>query len=107
MERIGKAIRKQIGYGWGFGLHEALDQCGALFGPLAVAAALGGRGDYRTAFEVLLAPTVVTLSMLVIARFLYPRPEDPDVYVPNVEATGQIHRSCGGTAEHRGSDLLW
>ncbi len=48
VERIGKAIRnpprdvmlshaaKQIGYGWGFGLHEALDQFGALFGPLVV-----------------------------------------------------------------------
>jgi hypothetical protein len=53
LERVGKAIRnpprdvmlshagKQVGgYGWVFGLHEALDQCGAMFGPLAVAAVL-------------------------------------------------------------------
>jgi hypothetical protein len=48
-ERVGKATRnpprdamlshaaKQMGYGWGFGLHEALDQFGAMFGPLLVA----------------------------------------------------------------------
>jgi len=100
VERIGKAIRnpprdvmlshaaKQIGYGWGFGLHEALDQFGALFGPLVVAAVLAARGNYRSAFAILLIPAVVTLSLLVIARFLYPRPEDLEVSVPNVDAAG-------------------
>jgi len=100
VERIGKAIRnpprdvmlshaaKQIGYGWGFGLHEALDQFGALFGPLVVAAVLGIRGDYRTAFAVLLIPALMTLALLIIARVLYPRPEDLDVAVPNVHAEG-------------------
>jgi MFS family permease len=100
VERIGKAIRnpprdvmlshaaKQIGYGWGFGLHEALDQFGALFGPLVVAAVLAGRGDYRTAFAVLLVPAILTLILLVSARLLYPRPEDLEVSVPNVEASG-------------------
>jgi predicted MFS family arabinose efflux permease len=53
LERVGKAIRnpprdvmlshagKQAGgYGWAFGLHEALDQFGAMFGPLVVSAVL-------------------------------------------------------------------
>ena len=100
MERIGKAIRnpprdvmlshaaKQMGYGWGFGLHEALDQFGALFGPLVVAAVLATRGNYRNAFAVLLVPAVMTLILLVIARWLYPRPEDMEVSVPNVHAEG-------------------
>lgn len=100
VERIGKAIRnpprdvmlshaaKQIGYGWGFGLHEALDQFGALFGPLVVAAVLARHGNFRTAFAVLLVPAVVTLMMLVIARLLYPRPEDLDAPVPNIHAGG-------------------
>ena len=100
VERIGKAIRnpprdvmlshaaKQIGYGWGFGLHEALDQFGALFGPLVIAAVLATRGNYRTAFAVLLVPAIVTLALLVIARFVYPRPEDLEVSVPNVKAAG-------------------
>src|SRR5579863_3096843 len=49
IERVGKATRnpprdvmlshaaKEMGYGWGFGVHEALDQSGALIGPLVVA----------------------------------------------------------------------
>jgi MFS family permease len=100
VERIGKAIRnpprdvmlshaaKQMGYGWGFGLHEALDQFGALFGPLIVAAVLASRGNYRSAFAILLVPAFVTVSLLLIARFLYPRPQDLEVSVPNVHAAG-------------------
>ena len=100
VERIGKAIRnpprdvmlshaaKQIGYGWGFGLHEALDQFGALFGPLVVAAVLAARGNYKTAFAILLVPAIVTLLLLVFARFSYPKPEDLEVSVSNVEASG-------------------
>ena len=100
VERVGKAIRnpprdvmlshaaKQIGYGWGFGLHEALDQFGALFGPLVVAAVLAARGNYKTAFAILLVPAIVTLLLLVFARFSYPKPEDLEVSVSNVEASG-------------------
>ena len=100
LERIGKAIRnpprdvmlshaaKHIGYGWGFGLHEALDQFGALFGPLVVAAVLARRGDYRGGFAVLLVPGLLTLIFLILARVLYPRPEDMEVTVPNVQAEG-------------------
>jgi MFS family permease len=104
VERIGKAIRnpprdvmlshaaKQIGYGWAFGLHEAVDQIGALFGPLVVAAVLASRGNYRTAFAVLLVPAIVTLSLLVFARLSYPKPEDMDVSVANVETAGLPRR---------------
>lgn len=100
LERVGKAIRnpprdvmlshaaKQMGYGWGFGLHEALDQFGALCGPLLIAAVLARRGDYHTAFAVLLVPAIVTLVLLLFARLLYPRPEDMEVSVPNVAAAG-------------------
>jgi MFS family permease len=100
VERIGKAIRnpprdvmlshaaKQMGYGWGFGLHEALDQFGALFGPLVVAAVLAARGNYKTAFAILLVPAILTLLLLVFARFSYPKPEDLEVSVANVQASG-------------------
>lgn len=89
LERIGKAIRnpprdvmlshagKQAGgYGWAFGLHEALDQFGAMFGPLAVAAVLAREGSYQQAFAVLLVPAAVNLSLVLAARWLYPKPED-------------------------------
>ncbi len=100
VERVGKATRnpprdvmlshaaKDIGYGWAFGIHEALDQLGALFGPLVVAAVLSRRGDYRMAFAVLLVPAVLTLSMLVVARVLYPRPEELESTPPDVHAAG-------------------
>jgi MFS family permease len=88
IERIGKAIRnpprdvmlshaaREMGYGWGFGVHEALDQSGALFGPLLVAAILLHRGEYRIAYEILLIPALLTLGFLLVARFIYPTPGD-------------------------------
>ncbi|WP_337821977.1 MFS transporter [Amycolatopsis sp. A1MSW2902] len=97
LERVGKAIRnpprdamlshaaKQIGYGWGFGVHEALDQFGALFGPLLIAFVLSlSHQDYRLAFAVLAAPAAVMLCLLGVARLLYPRPQDLE---PSAAAT--------------------
>jgi hypothetical protein len=67
---------REMGYGWGFGVHEALDQAGALFGPLLVTAVLSRRNRYPAAFGTLLAPAITTLALLVIARFAYPRPRE-------------------------------
>jgi MFS family permease len=100
LERVGKAIRnpprdvmlshaaKQMGYGWGFGLHEGLDQAGALIGPLVVAAVLAARGSYRPAFAALVIPAAITLALLVVARLEYPRPEDLDPEVREIRAGG-------------------
>jgi MFS family permease len=100
LERIGKAIRnpprdvmlshagKQIGRGWAFGLHEALDQFGALFGPLLVAFILVRKSDYRLAFAALLVPGLVCLTFLLVARWLYPKPEEMETDVPNVQTQG-------------------
>jgi predicted MFS family arabinose efflux permease len=100
LERVGKATRnpprdvmlshaaKEMGYGWAFGVHEALDQSGALFGPLVAAAVLAIRGEYRIAFAVLLIPALVTLSILAVARLTYPRPEEMEATPPDVKATG-------------------
>ena len=101
LERVGKAIRnpprdvmlahaaKRVGgYGWVFGLHEALDQFGAMFGPLAVAAVLAHRGDYRLAFAVLLVPALINLALVALARLLYPRPQDLESTPPNIQGKG-------------------
>jgi len=77
-----------MGYGWGFGVHEALDQFGAMFGPLVVAAVLALRGQYQFAFVVLLIPALVTLGILLVARLTYPRPEEMETHPPDVQATG-------------------
>jgi len=101
LERVGKATRnpprdvmlshaaKEVGgYGWAFGVHEALDQFGALFGPLAISGVLAWRGQYQFAFAILLIPALITLSLITTARFLYPRPEEMESHSPNVQATG-------------------
>jgi Major Facilitator Superfamily len=99
-ERIGKAIpnpprdvmlshaAKEMGYGWGFGIHEALDQFGALFGPLLVAAIFFYRGDYRAAFAVLVVPAAIVLVLLIFARILYPRPEDLESSAQDLQTAG-------------------
>ena len=100
-ERIGKATRnpprdvmlshaaKQVGgYGWAFGTHEALDQLGALLGPLLVAAILASQGSYKIAFATLLIPAIICLSLIFTARFLYPKPEEMEMSIPNVESKG-------------------
>lgn len=89
LERVGKAIpnpprdvmlshagKTVGGYGSAFGLHEALDQSGAMFGPLAVSVVLAYDHSYREAFAVLLFPAVINLSLVLLACFLYPNPED-------------------------------
>lgn len=73
MERTGKAVRSpaastmksragaKIGQGWAFGLHEALDQTGAMTGPLIAALVLALHHDYRLAFAWLAIPAMLTL----------------------------------------------
>lgn len=88
VERLGKAIRtpardamlshatRQMGHGWGFGLHEAMDQIGAVLGPLIVFAVLSYRNDYRLGFAVLLVPALLALMALTVARLQFPRPQE-------------------------------
>ncbi|MBP1611641.1 MAG: major facilitator superfamily 1, partial [Acidobacteria bacterium] len=68
VERFGKALRNPsrdaimagaaltVGTGRGFALHEALDQIGAVTGPLVVGAAIAWGGGYRAGFAILLIP---------------------------------------------------
>ncbi len=88
LERLGKAIRspardamlshatKLVGRGWGFGIHEALDQVGALLGPMILFAAFSLRGGYREGFAILLAPAALALAALLAARAKVPSPEE-------------------------------
>ncbi|MFB7708667.1 MFS transporter [Streptomyces sp. NPDC056105] len=80
-ERVGKAVRSPAkdtllshaaaatGLGKGFAVHEALDQVGALLGPLAVAGMLALTGDdYGPTLAVLAVPGVAVLALLVWLR---------------------------------------
>ena len=85
-ERIGKAVRSPakdailshasagIGRGWGFGIHEALDQIGAVAGPLLFVAALAAGGTYRGGFALLAVPFVLLLAALAFAWRSMPDP---------------------------------
>jgi predicted MFS family arabinose efflux permease len=101
LERVGKATRnpprdamlshaaKDMGYGWAFGVHEALDQFGAMFGPLAVALVMAiSHGDYKIAFASLAVPGAIMLLLLAVARMLYPRPQDLEAGPAHVTSEG-------------------
>jgi MFS family permease len=92
LERVGKAIRNPPrdvmlshaanhlgGYGWTFGIHEACDQFGAMFGPLVVAWVLARHGSYHEAFAVLLVPAVINFALVLTASRLFPAPEDLEI----------------------------
>ena len=87
-ERTGKAIRSpardvllshaaiKVGKGFGFGLHEALDQIGATLGPLAVAAILYFQFGYRASFAILAMPAFLGLTVLLVVQQIYPNPRN-------------------------------
>jgi MFS family permease len=87
LERAGKAVRtpardvmlsqasKIIGRGWGFGLHEFMDQVGAFMGPLLVALVLTeSHQHYSRAYAVLAIPAGLALVSLFTAIKFYPDP---------------------------------
>ncbi|KAF5090193.1 MFS transporter [Methanoculleus horonobensis] len=85
-ERIGKAVRTPardtilshattaVGRGWGFGVHKALDQVGAVAGPLVMAAALAVTGGYAQGFLLLGIPLAGVPIALFLGRSEVPRP---------------------------------
>lgn len=99
-ERMGKAIRTpardamlshattEVGRGWGFGFHEAMDQIGAMLGPLIVALVLCVNGSYRAGFAYLLIPAILAVLVITVAARLYPHPQHLEVTVPKLETKG-------------------
>jgi MFS family permease len=85
VERVGKGIRnpakdallsragRELGHGYAFGLHEFLDQLGAVAGPLLVAVGVAYSG-YRLGFAVLIVPALIALFFLWRARGIEPAP---------------------------------
>ncbi|MEV6329944.1 MFS transporter [Streptomyces sp. NPDC051909] len=98
-ERVGKAVRSPAkdtllshataatGRGRGFAVHEAMDQVGALVGPLLVAGmlALTG-GDYGPALGMLALPGVAVLGLLLWLRSRVP---DPEAYERDATAAAE------------------
>ncbi|MBI3793966.1 MAG: MFS transporter [Nitrospinae bacterium] len=86
-QRVGKATRapardtiisyaaKNVGTGFGYGLHEAFDMVGALAGPILISIFFYFHFGYETSFMLLFVPGLVAMSVLAVARKKYPRPE--------------------------------
>jgi MFS family permease len=81
LERVGKALRspsrdtvlsiigKNVGAGKAFGIHEAIDQIGAVLGPLLFAAVLFfSSNNYQAAYGMLLIPFVL---MMIVVFYTY------------------------------------
>jgi MFS family permease len=85
-ERAGKAVRSpaktallahaagEVGLGRGFGVHKALDQAGAVAGPLLVAAVVAIAGTLWPAMAVLIVPGAAALLLLAWIRRRMPDP---------------------------------
>jgi MFS family permease len=99
-ERMGRGIRSPVrdamlshaasrtGLGWGFGLHQALDQLGAVAGPLVVSGVLFVGSGYQAAFGWLLIPALLSMAVLLAARYLFPRPHDFELAPAPLEGEG-------------------
>jgi MFS family permease len=84
VERTGKSLRGpardvllseatgKIGHGWGFGVHSAMDQTGAVLGPLLMADAVMRANHFGPAYLRLAFPAAGALIALLIGRAIYP-----------------------------------
>jgi MFS family permease len=80
LERTGKAVRspakstllavaaRNVGRGRGFGVHKALDQTGALLGPLLVAMVIAVTSHTWAGLAVLAVPGIIALGVLAWMR---------------------------------------
>ncbi len=103
-ERAGRGVRapardlmlshaaSRVGFGWAFGLHEALDQIGAVSGPLLVSLVLYLGGDYRDAFATLLLPALACLALMFVASLRYPRTALLEAPSPASEGDARLPR---------------
>lgn len=87
LERIGKGLRspardsivsfvsQKIGRGVGFGITEALDQVGAILGPLIFLVSYSIYHNYKAGFAVMFIPYFLLMLTLFIARSFVPNPD--------------------------------
>jgi len=99
VERVGKGLRapvrdvvlaevtEDIGRGKGFGIHELMDQMGAVAGPLLVALMISFY-SYRFAFLALAVPGAISIALVVTAFALYPKLKSLEVSRPRISFRG-------------------
>lgn len=105
-ERLGKGVRTpardlilaqaaaDASRGLAFGLHELLDQLGAIVGPVLVAAALALTGSYRVGFGLLVLPALAAATVLLLTAMAYPEAgQMPIVAARSQQGTGKVKGS--------------
>lgn len=108
-ERIGKAIRtpardamisyatQKMGRGFGFGLHQVLDQIGGMLGPFLMTLVLLSEHQYSFGFLILFVPAIISLIILGLGKKEYPYPK-------NLEAQTGEHKV---TAPEKLPKIFW
>lgn len=119
-ERIGKAVRSPAkdtllshatavtGRGKGFAVHEAMDQIGALIGPLVVAGVLAATGDhYAPALGVLALPGLAVLILLFWLRARVPDPTQYETHAPTPSEESSAETTPGTPVRERLPRAFW
>jgi MFS family permease len=85
-ERMGRAFRKPTveamlsystgkhGKGWVYAVNTALDETGAMLGPLLIALVLYTGGSFRLGYGVLTASALLAFTAVIVARRVFPVP---------------------------------
>jgi MFS family permease len=118
-ERVGKAVRSPaktallaqaaaaVGLGRGFGVHQALDQVGAVAGPLLVAAVAAATGAIWPAMAVLVIPGAVALLVLLRVRRSMGDPIESRDETASTEATAVSDRARHSRSHGRLPSVFW
>lgn len=103
LERMGKGLRtpardvilaevtEKIGRGKAFGLHETLDQAGAIAGPLIVLVSLYMTASYSVAFLLLAFPAIASIAFLFYAYSKYPSIKAAEKAVPVLKSGSTLN----------------
>lgn len=112
LERFGKAVRspakdtmlshatKSVGRGFGFAIHEAIDQIGGILGPLIFTLVLLLKGNYKQGLTLLWIPAILTIAFLSLAKAKVPHPE-------NLEEPGTPEKDQIGPTSKRLPAIFW
>src|SRR5919206_2935975 len=110
VERTGKSLRgpardvliseatEVVGHGFGFGVHTAFDQAGAVLGPLLVALSVARAQHFGPAFWWLAPPAAGAFLALLIARAYRPRreAEPPPQFVQDIPRVFWFYTAAAG-----------
>ncbi len=104
-ERMGRAFRKPTveamlsystgkhGKGWVYAVNTAMDETGAMVGPLVIALALYLNASFRTGYLLLLIPSLLALAALARARIVFPVPSQLEEGGPSTAHSKGFTRS--------------